>query len=98
MSETSTFKDILKKNSNTILAVLRMPIVGMTASIPLVIWKAPHNMMIVLGVILVLMIQYILLARWIANRMDELTREQSLETSGRRPSISETLIESWNSS
>ena len=39
---------IFKKNRTEYLAILMMPVVGMTASIPIIIWRTPGNMTIVL--------------------------------------------------
>ena len=39
---------IFKKNRTEFLAILMMPVVGMTASIPIIIWRTPGNMTIVL--------------------------------------------------
>jgi len=73
MSGDSTYKDYMKKNRNTLLAILLIPVLGMVIAIPLIIWKAPKTMMVALGVIAVLIVQYILLVRWISKRIDQLT-------------------------
>ncbi len=73
MAESNDFTASLKKNRTIILAILMLPVIGMAISIPLIVWRAPSNMVIVLAVIVVLMAQYILLVRWIAKRMDKLT-------------------------
>jgi hypothetical protein len=73
MDESNDFTASLKKNRTIILAILMLPVIGMAISIPLIVWRAPSNMVIVLAVIVVLMVQYILLVRWIAKRMDKLT-------------------------
>jgi len=73
MSGDSTYKDYMKKNRNTLLAILLIPVLGMVIAIPLIIWKAPKTMMVALGVIGVLIVQYILLVRWISKRIDQLT-------------------------
>ncbi len=73
MSGDSSYKDYMKKNRNTMLAILMLPVLGMVIAIPLIIWKAPKTMMVVLGVIGVLILQYSLLVRWISKRIDQLT-------------------------
>ncbi len=50
-----------------------MPVAGMMVAIPIIVWKAPRNMNIVLALIVVMMVQYILLVNWIVKRMDKLT-------------------------
>ena len=39
---------IFKKNRTEFLAILMMPVVGVTASIPIIIWRTSGNMTIVL--------------------------------------------------
>ncbi len=73
MDESNEVKASIKKNRNMFLAILMMPVAGMMASIPIIVWRAPSNMNIVLAVIVVLMAQYILLVNWIVKRMDKLT-------------------------
>ena len=73
MSGDSSYKDYMKKNRNTMLAILMLPVLGMAIAIPLIIWKAPKTMMVALGVIVILIIQYSLLVRWISKRIDQLT-------------------------
>ncbi len=73
MSGNSSFKDYMKKNRNVLLAILMLPVLGMVVSIPLIIWKAPKNMMVALGVIVVLISQYTLLVFWISKRIDQLS-------------------------
>jgi len=73
MSGDSSYKDYMKKNRNTLLAILMLPVLGMVIAVPLIIWKAPKTMMVALGVIVVLIVQYSLLVRWISKRIDQLT-------------------------
>jgi hypothetical protein len=73
MGESNDFSASLKKNRNIFLAILMMPVAGMMVSIPIIIWRAPSNMYILLAVIVVLMAQYILLVNWIIKRMNKLT-------------------------
>jgi len=69
--------EYLRRNRTLFLSILLMPVIGMTAAVPLIIWKAPDNMTILLAVIAVMMIQYILLVRWIDKRIDTLLSEHS---------------------
>ncbi len=73
MSVDSSYKDYMKKNRNAFLAILMIPVLGMVVAIPLIIWKAPKTMMVALGVIFVLIVQYSLLVRWISKRIDQMT-------------------------
>ena len=73
MAESNDFTASLKKNRTIILAILMLPVIGMAISIPLIVWRAPSNMNLVLALIVVMMVQYILLVNWIVKRMDKLT-------------------------
>ena len=73
MGENNDYFTILKKNRIIFVAILMMPVAGMMVSIPLIVWRAPNNMNILLAVIVVIMVQYILLVNWIVKRMDKLT-------------------------
>jgi hypothetical protein len=73
MSGDSNYRDYMKKNRNVLLGILMIPVLGMVIAIPLIIWKAPKTMMVALGVIAVLIVQYTLLVRWISKRIDQLT-------------------------
>ena len=73
MSGDSSYKDYMKKNRNVLLAILLLPVLGMVIAVPLIVWKAPKTMMVVLGVIGVLIVQYSLLVRWISKRIDQMT-------------------------
>jgi len=72
MSSDPNFKDSLKKNRNIILAIILLPVMGMTIAIPLIMWKAPANMMVAIGVIVLLIAQYSLLVLWVFKKMKEL--------------------------
>jgi len=72
MSSVPNFKDSLKKNRNMVLAILLLPVMGMTIAIPLIMWKAPANMMVAIGVIVLLIAQYSLLVLWVFKRMNQL--------------------------
>ena len=74
MSGENGYKNYMKKNRNTLLAILMLPVLGMVIAIPLIIWKEPNNMMVALGVIIILIVQYTLLVRWISKRIDQLTK------------------------
>ena len=73
MSGDNSYKDYMKKNRNAFLAILMLPVLGMVIAIPLIIWKAPKTMMVALGLIVVLIVQYSLLVRWISKRIDQMT-------------------------
>lgn len=73
MSETSNFKDVIRKNRRALLAILMLPVVGMAIAIPLIIWRVPGVVRVAVPIILVLMAQYALLAYWISKKMNQIT-------------------------
>jgi len=74
MSNGANFKDTLEKNRYIILAILLMPVMGMIIALPLIIWKAPANMMVVIGIIVILIAQYSLLVLWVFRRMNKIIK------------------------
>ena len=73
MSETSDFKDVIRKNRRALLAILMLPVVGMAITIPLIIWRVPGVVRVAIPIILVLMAQYALLVYWISKKMNQMT-------------------------
>ena len=72
MGKPSNFKDVLRKNRNTLLAILMLPLVGMAIAIPLIVWRVPGVVKVAVPIILVLMIQYILLVVWISKKINQM--------------------------
>jgi hypothetical protein len=70
----SNFKDMMIKNRKLILAILLVPVFGMAIAIPLIIWKAPANMTVVIGITILLIAQYSLLVLWINRKMNQLVK------------------------
>jgi hypothetical protein len=73
MSETSDFKDVIRKNRRALLAILMLPVVGMAIAIPLIIWRVPGVVRVAIPIILVLMAQYALLVYWVSKKMNQIT-------------------------
>ena len=73
MSETSNFKDVIRKNRRTLLAILMLPVIGMAIAIPLIIWRVPGVVRVAIPIILALMAQYALLVYWISKKMNQIT-------------------------
>jgi len=72
MSEEPDFKEVLKRNRRTILAVLLLPVVGMVIAIPLIALRAPENFALATGLIVLMIFQYVVLALYVSRRMDRL--------------------------
>lgn len=77
MDEPPHALEYLRRNRMLFLSIMLLPVVGMTAAIPLIIWRAPDNMTILIAVIAVMMFQYILLVRWVDKRIETLLSEHS---------------------
>ena len=71
MNEENRFRESLRQNHLIILVVLMLPVGGMIASIPLIIWRRPESIMPAIPIIFALIVQYMLLVRWIDNKMKE---------------------------
>ena len=72
MSDQPTFKDVLRKNRRTLLAVMMLPVVGMLVAIFLIVLKAPEKLAIAGGVIILLICQYLVLLVYVSRRIDRL--------------------------
>ena len=75
MSATTVFYEGFKKHRNVFIAVLMMPVVGMVAVIPIVIWRAPKNMLIVVALTFFLIVQYTVTIFFMIKRIDRLTED-----------------------
>jgi hypothetical protein len=81
MSATTVFYEGFKKHRHLFIAVLMMPVVGMVAVIPIVIWKAPKNMLIVVALTFFLMVQYTVTIFFMIKRIDRLSEDAIKEQS-----------------
>ena len=59
------------------LAILGLPVVGMTIAFALIIYKRPDNMMIALAVIFFLAVQYIVMIYFFMKRIDSMTNQKN---------------------
>ena len=87
MDEDYDYRDWLKRNRTMFLAVLMQPVVGMIIAIALIIWIAPVKMTLYIGIIAVIMLQYLLLVRWISGKMDKLISSEERTPSKRKSAI-----------
>lgn len=89
MSATTVFYEGFKRHRKLFIMVLMMPVTGMAAVIPIVIWKAPKNMLIVVAVTFFLMVQYTLTIFFMIKKIDRLTEDALKEQVQRvQPEIS----------
>jgi len=72
MSERPSYKEVLKQNRRTVLAILMLPVLGMTVPIPLIMIRAPKNLALSVGLIILMICQYLTLVMFISRRMDRL--------------------------
>ncbi|MBC8224631.1 hypothetical protein H8E65_08590 [Candidatus Bathyarchaeota archaeon] len=72
MSGDTNHVEAIKQKRNLLLAVLMLPVVGMGISMLLIYWRFPHMIGTALPIIFLLMLQYVLLVRWIKKKIDVL--------------------------
>jgi len=72
MSDEPSFRDVLRENRRAFLAILMLPAVGMVVAISLIITRATENLAISVGIIALMLCQYLLLVYHISRRMDRL--------------------------
>lgn len=72
MSEQPTFKEVLRKNRRTFLAILTLPVIGMVVSIFLIFIRAPDKLALTRGVVILLICQYLILMFYVSRRIDRL--------------------------
>jgi len=69
MSGEATIKELLKRNSRIILAVLLMPAVGMIIAMVLIAVRGASNILPIYLIIGVILAQYLLLVAYIWKKM-----------------------------
>ena len=72
MSGDSNHVEMIKQKRNLLLAILLLPVVGMGISMLLIYWRFPHMIGTALPIIFLIMLQYVLLVRWIKKKIDVL--------------------------
>jgi hypothetical protein len=60
-NEKPKLSDVLDANRSIVMALLGLPVIGMLIAAGLIIYKKPDNMVVVLGVITFVGIQYIIM-------------------------------------
>jgi type II secretory pathway component PulM len=69
-----SMSEILKANRQVIIVLLSFPIAGMFIAMGLIWYKRPGNMLVALGAILFLLVQYSLLVYFLIKRIDSLSK------------------------
>ncbi len=72
MSSDTSHVEAIKQKRNLLLAILLLPVVGMGISMLLIYWRFPHMIGTALPIIFLLILQYVLLVRWIKKKIDVL--------------------------
>lgn len=72
--------DILHKNRTFVLAILGVPVLGMLIAAGMIVYLRPDNMIVALGVILFVAMQYILFMYFWMKRVETLAGKQVEET------------------
>ena len=89
MSEAKpTLAEILNANKGFVMALLSMPIIGMVIAAALLIYKKPDNLIVILGVILFIGIQYTIMIFFFMKRIERLVMKEKEE-----PAIPEVVEE-----
>lgn len=70
LTEDTSFKEMYRRNRWVLLGVLMMPVAGMVVAILLIVWRYPDMKMIAIPIIVVIMVQYLLLVKWINDRIN----------------------------
>jgi c-di-AMP phosphodiesterase-like protein len=70
-----SFAEVLHKNRSLVLAILGVPVLGMAIAAGLIIYKKPDNMIVVLGVILFVAIQYVMTMFFWSKRVEKLANK-----------------------
>jgi uncharacterized membrane protein len=71
--------EILKANRTFIYALLMMPIAGMVIAIGLILYKKPSNMIVALGVIVFLIVQYGFTIYFFMQRLETVSEREEKE-------------------
>jgi len=69
-----SMSEILKANRRVIIFLLSFPIAGMFIAMGLIWYKRPANMLVAIGAILFLLVQYGLLVYFLIKRIDSLSK------------------------
>jgi len=69
MSGEATFKELLKRNSHIILAVLLIPAVGMMIAMILIAVRGASNILSIYAIIGAILAQYLLLVAYIWKKI-----------------------------
>lgn len=77
--EKLSLADILYKNRSFVLAMLGVPVLGMAIAAGLIIYKKPDNMIVVLGVILFVAVQYLMTMFFWMKRVEKLAKKEPAE-------------------
>jgi len=73
--EKPKLSDVLNANRFIVMALLGLPVIGMLIAAGLIIYKKPDNMVVVLGVITFVGIQYIIMMFFFMKRVEVMTNK-----------------------
>jgi len=69
-----SINEIMKANRQVIVMLLSFPIAGMIIAMGLILYKRPDNMLVALGVITFLLVQYSLMIYFLIKRIDSMNK------------------------
>jgi uncharacterized membrane protein YGL010W len=75
ISRPLSFYEAYRKNRALFLSVVLLPFMGMIAVIPIVLWRAPKNQLIVVAFTFFLIVQYAVTIFFLIKRIERLRDE-----------------------
>ena len=75
ISRPLSFYEAYRKNRTLFLSVVLLPLVGMIVVIPIVLWRAPKNQLIVVAFTFFLIVQYAVTIFFLIKRIERLRDE-----------------------
>jgi large-conductance mechanosensitive channel len=75
--EKPTISEVLDANRFIVMAILGMPVIGMLIAAVLIIYKRSDNMIIALGVILFVSIQYIIMMFFFMKKVEAMAKNDT---------------------
>ena len=76
--------EVLYSNRKMVMALLGIPVLGMLIAVVLLIYKSPDNLIVILGVILFVGVQYILMMFFFMKKIENLAKKEKEEQTERK--------------
>ena len=86
-----TIAEVLYSNRKMVMALLGIPVLGMLIAVVLLIYKSPDNLIVILGVILFVGIQYVLMMFFFMKKIENLAKKEKEERTEQEPVEPDTV-------